>query len=439
MSFGYMYRVGSSTVTLGGFAAGRWSSGGRCRARRASSRGFVFSRWRLRFRGAAMGLTTSELQLFTLLFVGFVAFSVPLLLHDLRRGISSVSSGAAPEELPPAPPPPYYNGFNEDDDQSKFRHAVADGNIETAERLLNASLAQDEPVDFVTTPHWHGSTALFEAARSGHLEMAKWLVSRGADPDHSNEWGDSPANEAASMGHWDLVWYLADAGADLTRQPEHAHSTLVLSAVRHRSVAALAELKRRGVNLSQRQWNGATALHEAARTGEVELLNWLVTASQIDINAVNDQGENALHEAALMGHGEAVKRLLEAGCSIGEKGSAPATSIMFSAIRHSNMELLEHMSGKGVLDANAEDRGRHPLTEAVQTGNVQIAEWLIAHDCNVTAESATGETAVAAAAMEDKFPIVWLLSKHGASLHVTNEYGGSVLMSAVGSVSACPR
>jgi hypothetical protein len=246
-----------------------------------------------------MGLKNESQFLFTML-MGFIAFSIPLLIHDTRHlwGTPSSSADSSAQnglyesgDFPPGPPPWNSLGHEEDDDAYKFRTAVMDGNIEAAEALLKASLAAAEPVDLVSKEHWHGSTPLFEAARSGHIEMARWLVSKGADPDHSNEWGDSPANEAASMGHWDVVWFLADKGANLTRTTEHAHSTLVLSAVRHRSVDALKELLRRGVDLGQRQWNGATAIHEAARTGEGELVDWLASESGIDINATNDQGE----------------------------------------------------------------------------------------------------------------------------------------------------
>ena len=122
-------------------------------------------------------MAKNDLLLATYFFIGFIAFSIPLLAHD--AGIWSAGGGGAEyaDSMPPAPPPPYYGSYHEpDDDATKFRHAVAEGDIATAAALLNASLAADAPVDFVTTPHWHGSTALFEAARSGHIEMAKWLV-----------------------------------------------------------------------------------------------------------------------------------------------------------------------------------------------------------------------------------------------------------------------
>jgi ankyrin repeat protein len=210
-----------------------------------------------------------EANVLVILLAGFVAYSLPLLIYDTSN---LWSTPVPPNDLPPAPPP--YPSYHDDDDNSKFRSAVSDGNIASAEAMYLDGLQQDPPVDFVSTEHWHGNTPLFEAARSGHLEMVKWLIAHGAEADKANEWGDSPTNEAAGMGHWDIVWYLADQGANLKRTVEHAHASLVLSAVRHRSTAALAELQRRGVDLNQKAWNNASPLHEAARMGEADIVDW---------------------------------------------------------------------------------------------------------------------------------------------------------------------
>ena len=185
--------------------------------------------------------------------------------------------------------------------------------------------------EVVTKAHWHGNTPIFEAARAGQLAMVRWLLEHGAKPDEKNEWGDAPVNEvrcaarppahtfacialtrrrrlsvpqAATMGHFDVVWFLAEKGADLKApHKDHVgggHNALILSAVRHRSVEALQKLKAHGVDLDTRHWNGNSALHEAARSGEKEIVAWLVK-SGANISAINDSGEGPVAEAASMG------------------------------------------------------------------------------------------------------------------------------------------
>ena len=67
----------------------------------------------------------------------------------------------------------------------------------------------------------------------------------------------------------------------------------------------------------------------------------------------------------------------------------------------------------------------------VRTGQDSVVEWLLQHHANVSEPSESGETALAVAAFDGKFNLVWRLHEAGADLHATNEYGGNALMSAV--------
>ena len=362
---------------------------------------------------------------------GFVAFSVPLLYQDTKHMWQSPPPAAFP------PPPPDYGSYtypDEDDKDAKFRRACTDGNIADAEELL-----KEHGPDMVTKAHWHGNTPIFEAARAGQLPMVRWLVEHGASVDKKNEWGDAPVNEAATMGHFDIVWYLAEKGADLkaAHNTDHAgggHNALILSAVRHRSVDALAKLKEHGVDMDTKHWNGNTALHEAARSGEKDLVEWLLKFGGVNISATNDSGEGPVAEAATMGHFDVLWMLLKAGCDVGAPGSSTLASLVMSAVRHSNTELLDHLQQHVAppLDVNAiELHGNTPLSEAARNGDSSVVEWLLQHGANVTAHAAHGEAPLHTAAFAGHFEIMWRLFEGGAPLNGTNENGGSVLMSAV--------
>ena len=339
-----------------------------------------------------------DLRLLLTLLTGFVVFSLPLLAHDTRHlwGGAERTPHPGHEEGPPSPPYPSYYHHDDNDPGFKFRHAISEGNLDDAEKLYAEAMAADPPVNLATQQHWHGSTALFEAARSGHLHAAKWLLSRGADADASNEWGDSAANEAASMGHWDVVWYLADQGANLTRTSDNAHASLVLSAVRHKATDALAQMQKRGVDLSVRHWNGNTILHEAARMGEEFVLIWLLEHAGIDVDTMNDSGETALAEAATMGHLAALWKLVHKGASLGEPGSHRATSLFHSAIRHGAVDVLNLMLERGALNATGagqpDEHGRHPLVEAVRTGQTPTIDWLLEQKVDPNGKSENGDS-----------------------------------------------
>lgn len=333
------------------------------------------------------------------LLIGFVAFSLPLLLEDTRHLWAST-----PASHSPAPSSPLYPPFEHEDPASAaFRRAVGEGDVGVLEEMV-----RDHGAEIVRKEHWHGNTPIFEAARSGKLAVVNWLIQKGASVDDPNEWGDSPINEAASMGHFDIVWRLADLGANISRTQPGGHNSLLLSAIRHRSVNALDELRRRGADLSARHWNGNTPLHEAARTGEIEMLRWFIRHGA-DVNATNDSGEAAIAEAAVMGHFECVSELLSAGAGVGSSESHQAAAVAMSAVRHDKIELLDLLIERGVDVVATKQHGTTPLIEAVRGDHKHVVDWLLSHGANVSegADGESSETPLAAAAFAGHFDLMW--------------------------------
>ena len=156
----------------------------------------------------------------------------------------------------------------------------------------------------------------------------------------------------------------------------------------------------------------------------------LLTKSTLDINATNEQREGAVHEAASMGHMDVVWKLISAGAELGARGSDAVSGLVFAAVQHDTTDLLALLQKRGILDVEAKSHGRVPLVEAVRQGHTTSVEWLIKAGANVSATTHSGETALAVAAFEDRFPILWRLHEGGASIFATNEYGGTALMSA---------
>lgn len=61
---------------------------------------------------------------------------------------------------------------------------------------------------------------LMKASRSGHLELVKALVRRGADMNARDEEGSTPWSKAVELGHKDVAVFLAAHGADTSSQSE---------------------------------------------------------------------------------------------------------------------------------------------------------------------------------------------------------------------------
>lgn len=96
-----------------------------------------------------------------------------------------------------------------------------------------------------------GETALFLAARYGHLDCAKRVSQAGAKREQADKHGRTPLFVASESGHLDLVRYLNETGASKFKQAkdgrtalyaacENGHLNCVLYLLQVRPVAVLA-------------------------------------------------------------------------------------------------------------------------------------------------------------------------------------------------------
>jgi cytochrome c len=120
------------------------------------------------------------------------------------------------------------------------------------------------------------ATALYYSVTGGHLEATRFLLSRGADVNHSSNWG-VPILNAAFKGYSEILKLLLIRGAD----PNSAFRT-------------------------------DTALHLAAEKGCLECVKILVAAGA-DVNVLNRYREPPIHFAAKKGHSAVTDYLLKNG------------------------------------------------------------------------------------------------------------------------------
>jgi hypothetical protein len=97
-------------------------------------------------------------------------------------------------------------------------YEAAEGDVRTVRGYLEHGVP-------LTATNYEGSTAAFTAAVGGSLPMIKLLVSRGADPDAVNSYGDSPLEAAVETGHTDVAAFLkAHGAAQIRGTPEQRQS-----------------------------------------------------------------------------------------------------------------------------------------------------------------------------------------------------------------------
>ena len=101
--------------------------------------------------------------------------------------------------------------------------AAESGDIETVKNHLN------DGVDIELKCAGCGSTALGHAAKKGHKEIAKLLISKGADVNASDEEGRVPLHFAAANSQKEIAELLISKGANVNAKLEPSDIFIVLT------------------------------------------------------------------------------------------------------------------------------------------------------------------------------------------------------------------
>ena len=191
--------------------------------------------------------------------------------------------------------------------------------------------------------------SIHDAAASGDLDAVKKIVEQApqlVNQDDQYDW--RPIFHAGLRRHYDVVKYLIDCGADLAAHdgyvvhyagevPDNkevvsllvayggldAHTKPSTEVARQFIYAVfLANVPRISAMLSdnegltrERYARGDTALHHAARNGDIEIVEQLVSCGA-DVNATSDHCHFPLYCAAGHGHVETTQFLVENGADL---------------------------------------------------------------------------------------------------------------------------
>jgi ankyrin repeat protein len=193
----------------------------------------------------------------------------------------------------------------------------------TADRLLRSSADPNLANDF-------GMTPLSRACTNGSADLVELLLNAGANPNTRIATGETPIMTCASSGNADAVRALIARGADVNaNEPSQNQDALMWAAAeRHPNVVRL--LVEAGANTQAHTKKGFTALHFAAREGDIDSMRQLL-ASGVSVNlrslpeeklqagrgpgyqATISQGSTPLLVATVRGHVPLALFLLEQG------------------------------------------------------------------------------------------------------------------------------
>ena len=333
-----------------------------------------------------------------------------------------------------------------------FVEAASLGNIPKLKRLLLNGIKVDAQ-NGGGNNLIKGVTALHGAAASPQPEAVRFLLGQGANPNIADVEGKTPLHRAAENGHTSIVTTLLEAGANVHvtdksgKTPEQlaqnkGHASLAArlldfaralpkklwDAVSDGDASLIKRLIKNGVDVNAKDRIGETALHRAVRkpSHTAVAISALLTATNINMDAKNNDGWTPLHIAAEFNLTEAIKALLAGGSNAESQGQSSgysgSTPLMLAAL-HGHTAAV-----KALLDGGADAKGtdRYSSTAlhvAAYMGRTDIIPLLLKSGADVNAKDVRGKTPLHGAAEVGRTAVVKALLAAGADVDAKDKNG----------------
>jgi hypothetical protein len=224
--------------------------------------------------------------------------------------------------------------------------------------LQAAALGHQEGMDailsvypkFVNFRDYDRRTALHVAASEGHLEICKFLVSRGAKINRSDRWGGSPLDDASRNRYTELIAYLRSLGA--TSGSANNTTNFIKAAADGDYDEVLMYLEAGEVNIDEGDYDKRTALHLAAGEGNNMIVE-LLCDYKANVNVEDRWGNRPLDDAERANNTTSARILRLHGATLGKRkggglgdSSTRQREIANLEVQFDELEMIERI-GKG--------------------------------------------------------------------------------------------
>ena len=179
-------------------------------------------------------------------------------------------------------------------------------------------------------------STLITAIKNKRPEVAKLLVSYGADVDGRNKYEQTALMLASYYGYSDLARALLQAGADANAKSGYEQTALML-AVQVENLEMVRLLLEAGADVNARDKDGNPAL---LYNGHLQIVKALLQAGAF-VNAKNINGQTALMIASYYGYSDVARVLLQHGAKVNLKDKDGQTALTYAYIEYGRGSIVK--------------------------------------------------------------------------------------------------
>ncbi|CAB1326262.1 unnamed protein product [Coregonus sp. 'balchen'] len=318
------------------------------------------------------------------------------------------------------------------DNSTALHFACTQGATEAVKLMLSA---YDRVCDVINITDGASQTPLHRATIFDHVELAEYLISKGADINSIDCKGHTPLLLATSCSAWKTVGLLLTHGANLKIKDKYDCNFLHLAILQPKGLKNLPPEVLQCSNvrelLGAEDNEGCTPLHYACRLGIPESVTNMLGLN-VSLDQKSKQKKSALHFAAEYGRINTCHRLLESMTStrLLNEGDERGMTPLHLASRGGHIKVVELLLRKGAL-FHSDYKGWTCLHHAAAEGYTQTMIILLASNIKLLDKTDDERnTALHLAAREGHAAAVTLLLGRGAQM-MLNKSDASFLHEAV--------
>uniref|UniRef100_UPI003AAC0634 ankyrin repeat and SAM domain-containing protein 6-like n=1 Tax=Centroberyx gerrardi TaxID=166262 RepID=UPI003AAC0634 len=293
-----------------------------------------------------------------------------------------------------------------------------------------------------------GNTALQFASASGHENLVRFLLRKGASVDSRNNYGWTPLMQAARFGHLTVAHILLENGAEINGRNRLGASVLTMAArgghthvvkllleggayvddYDHLAVAAEAVSNGGG----GREFMDITALLVASQHGHEAAVRLLLEWGS-DVNfSQKTTGWGALMLATLSGKVGVAQQLVERGADPDRVNVLSKTAFEL-ALQLKQRDIKAYLDSITTVRPQTDDEKRRPdVFSALKLGNSQLVKEILEEDpAQVNSSNQEGASPLMMAAVSGQLEVVQLMVEKNADIDKQDGvHGWTALMQA---------